>query len=115
MEKFILKKLNDFSKYDYIFYSTSFDSSANDKNSILKILKEKKIDKGYIILDLLLSKGNNFNRFVEMYVENTKIEKIQLLKEVNSEIKNISFEFYLKNKYLLNKKNSIFNFEKSLF
>lgn len=115
MEKFISEKLNNFSKYSYIFYSTSFESSANDKISILKILKEKKIDKGYIVLDLLLSKGNNFNRFVEIYVENTKIQKIQLLKEVDNEIKNISFEFYLKNKYLLNRKTSIFNFEKFLF
>lgn len=110
MEKFISEKLNIFSKYSYIFYSTSFESSANDRISILKILKEKKINSGYIILDLLLSKGNNFNRFVEIYIENTKIQKIQLLKEVDKEIKNVSLTFYLKNKYLLDKKNSIFNF-----
>lgn len=109
MEKFILKKLNDFSKYDYIFYSTSFDSSANDKNSILSILEKEKIKEGYILLDLLLSKGNTFNRFVELYIENTRIKKIQVSKNVDIKIKNLSFKFYFENKFLLDKKNSIFN------
>lgn len=112
--KFILKQIDTLSKYKCILFSTSFESSANDKTLILQILKENNISNGYIVLDLLLSKGDNFNRFVEMFIEDNKIKEMKILRNINMQLKNISLEFYLKNKFLLNTKSSICNFHKIL-
>lgn len=108
MEKFMCEKLENNSKYEYILYSTSFESTANDKEVVLKILKNMNFLKGYIIIDLLLSKGNNFNRFVELYFENGDIKSINIKKDIDIKIKNASFKFYSKNRFLLNEKTSIF-------
>lgn len=108
MEKFICSRLKNNIKYKYIFYSTSFESTINDTKSILRTFNEQKFFKGYVIVDLLLSKGNNFNRFVELYLEYGVIKKINIQKEVSLDIKNASFKFYYQNKKLLNKEKSIF-------
>ena len=108
MEKFVCNKLENNTKYKYILYSTSFESTVNDKKSIVKVLKGQNSFKGYVIVDLLLSKGNNFNRFVELYLENGIIKKINIQKEITIDIKNASFKFYYQNKELLDRKESIF-------
>lgn len=108
-DKFIIVRQNTFSKkYRAIFYSSSYDSSINDKIYIYNILKIYNIKQGYILCDLLLSKGNNFNRFVELYIDNYKIKKIEILKDVNNTIYDNSSKFYTDNKYLFN--NSIFKY-----
>lgn len=108
MEKFICNRLENNIKYKYIFYSTSFESTINDTKSILRVFKEQNSFKGYVIVDLLLSKGNNFNRFVELYLENGVIKKVNIQKEISLDIKNASFKFYYQNKELLNKEKSVF-------
>ncbi|MBC2855495.1 type II toxin-antitoxin system RnlB family antitoxin [Cetobacterium sp. 2A] len=107
MEKFICTKLVNNSKYKYILYSTSYESSVTDRSSLLKLIKQFSL-KGYVLVDLLLSKGNNFNRFMELYIENENIKGIKVKKDTDIYIQNESLKFYYKNKALLDKKNSIF-------
>lgn len=106
-EKFICNRLSKKTKYEYILYSTSYESSVNDKKYLKKIIKECSIT-GYVLVDLLLSKGDSFNRFVELYIEDKMIKEIIVRKEICRDIKIMSERFYQEHNSLLNKKNSFY-------
>lgn len=66
---------NTFIKYKAIVYSASYINPINDIDNIANDLVEKSISAGYVLFDFLLSNGNNFNRFAEVYFNGKSIEK----------------------------------------
>ena len=95
MREYRLKKYNDIG---YMIYSIS---SYNPIDCISKIEKEfdKKSYKGNVIFDLLLSNGNNFNRYLKAYFDGNRFkpDSYSIISEPKIELKKKSTEFYKKN------------------
>lgn len=64
-----------YNKYSAIIYSTSFYNPLENVNDISKDLSHNLFNSCFILFDLLLSNGNSFNRFVEVYFNGKEIEK----------------------------------------
>lgn len=56
-------------KYGAVIYALSYTNPLHDINNISSSLRKKKTTPSYILFDLLLSNGVNFNRFVEGYFD----------------------------------------------
>lgn len=54
-------------KYGVVIYSLSYNNPLHDINSISLSLRQQRTSPSYVLFDLLLSNGVNFNRFVEGY------------------------------------------------
>lgn len=54
-------------KYSAVIYALSYNNPLHDISSISMTLRKATAAPGYILFDLLLSNGVNFNRFVEGY------------------------------------------------
>ena len=52
-------------KYRAVVYALSYNNPLHDISSISTTLREMIASPGYVLFDLLLSNGANFNRFVE--------------------------------------------------
>ncbi|MDO9304702.1 MAG: type II toxin-antitoxin system RnlB family antitoxin [Sulfuricurvum sp.] len=103
MKDYQVKKDNELG---YMIYSTS---EHNPTDCISKIEKEliKKSYKGNVFFDLLLSNGNNFNRYLKAYFDGNNFQKDSyvIIAEPQIELKKKSVEFYQRNIELL--ENSI--------
>jgi hypothetical protein len=103
VREYRVKKYNDIG---YMIYSIS---EYNPVNSISKIEKEllQKTYTGNVCFDLLLSNGNNFNRYLNAYFNGKSFNKdsYSILYEPKIELKEKSVKFYQKNLSLL--ENSI--------
>lgn len=91
-------------KYSAIIYSLSYDNPIHDIQIISEELNKTISKSCYILFDLLLSNGENFNRFVEGYFDGAKISfdslsVIDLPTETNLSRIN---SFYRKNPSVLN-------------
>lgn len=108
-ENFICTKIkNEYKyKYNFVFYSTSYLSSVTDRAYLYYLIEKYNIE-GIILVDLLLSNGNSFNRFFEIYVKDKKIKKMNVIRNIPKTIEILSVEFYYKNMHLLDKKSSVF-------
>lgn len=60
-------------KYSAIVYAVSYVNPIDDIQLISNELKEHLPDGGYILFDLLLSNGDNFNRFAEVFFDGNNI------------------------------------------
>ena len=95
----------DLEKYSVIVYSNSYDSPLPYILDIENQLKKLYIEKGYVLFDTLLSKGNISTRFIEAKFENGKFIKssfknIDVAK--NSEIRKEACKFYRESEINLN-------------
>ena len=54
-------------KYGAVIYALSYNNPLDDINNISSSLRKKRTSPSYVLFDLLLSNGVNFNRFVEGY------------------------------------------------
>lgn len=108
-KKYLFDKINNDS---YLLLLSSYDSSLN---SIMKILNKKKLMDGSLIIDQLLTKGNNSNRFMKFNIKNSKIDyssqryiKAELsLVERSKELLSVLSDENLTNVYPLNLRKDI--------
>ena len=69
----------NYGKYSAIVYPISYFNPINDIKAISKDIKNKLTAGSFILFDLLLSNGDNFNRFAEVYFDGKDID----LNEIN--------------------------------
>ena len=103
MKEYQAKKYNDIG---YMIFSTSEYNPTDFISNIEKdLLKEKY--KGNVIFDLLLSNGNNYNRYLNAKFDGKKFDgnSYTLIDEPKNEIRQKSLDFYKKNISIL--ENSI--------
>lgn len=90
--------------YSAIVYATSYINPIDEITNISAEVR-KHLPKGsYISIDLLLSNGENFNRFADLYYDGNKITASQVdVTEINSETLKIVNSWYKgKTQYLNN-------------
>jgi len=88
--------------YTYIVFSLSYMNPIDQKEEIEEDLKKRGV-KGKIIFDLLLSHGNNPDRFYEASFDGEKIDEdsLKAAKSISKTIKRLSTSFYREqNQYL---------------
>lgn len=78
-----------YGKYSAIIYSVSYLSPLEEISQISKDLKKKLKNGDYVLLDLLLSNGDNFNRFAEFCYDGSdiKVSEISLTDVSGDELK----------------------------
>lgn len=92
------------SKYQAVIYSVSYNNPIQDIQEISEYMRKYIEVKGYVLFDLLLSNGENFNRFAEGYFDGYEISfnSLKVIELTDAkEIQGIN-SFYKKNKNLLN-------------
>ena len=60
-------------KYTAIVFSVSYINPLNSIEEINLDINSRLKSPGYLLLDLLLSNGDNFNRFAEVYYDGSKL------------------------------------------
>lgn len=65
-------------KYSAIIYATSLINPINEINNISVELRKHLSPNSYVLFDLLLSNGENFNRFADLYYNDDKITLAQV-------------------------------------
>ena len=88
-------------KYPDIGYMVFSISESNPTDYILSIEEEllKKQYSGHVFFDLLLTNGNNFNRYLKAYFDGGKFQQnsYTILSEPEVKLKKKSVNFYQKN------------------
>ncbi|WP_078592937.1 type II toxin-antitoxin system RnlB family antitoxin [Evansella clarkii] len=103
MDSYKIFRLDDQSKYECLFITTSYQDPFEDIHLIESTLKESKI-KGYALFDLLSQIGDNSERFMEAYFngEVFEINSFQFLEvPKNSIYRTLTIDFFQKNSFIL--------------
>ena len=81
--------------YTHIIFSISYLNPIDQKEAIEKDLEKRGV-KGKILFDLLLSHGNNPDRFYEASFNGEKIneDSLKVAKSISKTIKSLSMNFY---------------------
>lgn len=98
----VIRKKN--SKYEVVIYSISYNNPIHDIQEISEYMREHIDVEGYVLFDLLLSNGENFNRFAEGYFDGHEISFASLKVIELTDVKEIQAinSFYQNNRNLLN-------------
>lgn len=105
MDNYVIKELNY--NYKYVVFATTYENPLENLTAIKKFLCAKNF-KGKIIFDLLLSNGNEPNRFIESYFDGIYFDDSTFkIAKVDNIIEEFSLNFFHNNLNLLN--NSILN------
>ena len=98
-------EIKQHSKIGFIVYSTSYYSPTEYIQNIEKVLRELNYI-GSVYFDLLLSNGNNFNRYMKVNFDGKKFKNnFEIVSNPQLELKKESLKFYQNNFELL--ENSI--------
>lgn len=91
-----------FGKYAAIVYPVSYLNPIDDFQLISEELREHLPAGCYVLFDLLLSNGDNFNRFAELYYDGNELSAgLIRITEVNSdELKRLNLHYRGKTKEL---------------
>lgn len=97
-----IKKTN-LKTYPYIVFSTSYINPMDEMGALEKDLQGLGAQ-GIILFDLLLSHGDNPDRYYEAFFDGKYLDMDSLknVQSVTKGIKNISSDFYYSHKQLLN-------------
>ena len=76
-------------KYLAVIYSSSYINPFDSIKEINNEMKHNSLKEGFVLFDLLLSNGNNFNRFFEAYFDGQEIKKESITVVVSKEIVNL--------------------------
>lgn len=89
-------------KYSAIVYPTSYLNPIEDLQSISVELKKHLTAGCYVLFDLLLSNGDNFNRFAEAYYDGDDIRTsdISITKIPSGEVQGLNMYYQGKTKEL---------------
>jgi len=104
MKNYKIQKLNNINiKYGYIIFAINDDSPLEYLQDIEKDLVKKNF-KGIVLFDLLLSNGDEYNRYVEAYFDGNFFELSSFKgPTLNQEIKCISINFFKKHPEYIDK------------
>lgn len=78
-----------YNKYLAVIYSSSYINPFDSIKQINDEMKHNSLKEGFVLFDLLLSNGNNFNRFFEAYFDGQEIKKETISVVVSQEIADI--------------------------
>ena len=96
--------LKQSSKYQAVIYSISYNNPIQDIREISEYIRKQTNIAGYVLFDLLLSNGENFNRFAEGYFDGYEIKynslKVVEVHDANT-LQDIN-SYYKKNRQILN-------------
>ena len=96
--------LKQSSKYQAVIYSISYNNPIQDIREISEYIRKQTNIAGYVLFDLLLSNGENFNRFAEGYFDGYEIKynslKVVEVHDANT-LQDIN-SYYKKNRQVLN-------------
>lgn len=97
MKNYKIQKVNNINiKYEYIIFAINDDSPLEYLQDIEKDLAKKNF-KGLVLFDLLLSNGDEYNRYVEAYFNGNLFELSSFKSPtLNQEIEHISINFFKK-------------------
>jgi hypothetical protein len=70
---FSIERINS-KKYACAVFATSYINPLHDARSIEKGLNKQQVQPGKVLFDLLLSNGENFNRFFEVYFDGSQLD-----------------------------------------
>ena len=104
MKNYKVQKVNNINnKYEYIIFAINDDSPLEYLQDIEKDLAKKNF-KGLVLFDLLLSNGDEYNRYVEAYFDE-KFFELSSFKDptLNQEIERISINFFKKHPEYIDK------------
>jgi hypothetical protein len=104
MKNYKIQKVNNINiKYEYIIFAINDDSPLEYLQDIEKDLAKKNF-KGLVLFDLLLSNGDEYNRYVEAYFDG-KFFELSSFKgpTLNQEIEHISINFFKKHPEYIDK------------
>ena len=73
-------------KYLAVIYSSSYINPVDSIKEINGDMERNLLKEGFVLFDLLLSNGNNFNRFFEAYFDGHEIKKDTVTVVVSKEI-----------------------------
>ena len=62
------------SKYSAVIYSVSYVNPVQYLGEVTREMREQSLGTGYVLFDLLLTNGDNFNRFAEAYFDGSEIK-----------------------------------------
>ena len=81
-------------KYNAIVYASSYINPFENLVEINKDISDKVKQKCFILFDLLLTNGDNFNRFVEAYYDgNAIVEDTIKVVSISSELEDINSHY----------------------
>lgn len=91
-----------YDKYAAIVYPVSYHNPIEDIHSVSVELKKHLITDCYILFDLLLSNGNNFNRFAEGYYDGNdiKLNTINVIEIPSDKVHELDMYYHGKTKEL---------------
>lgn len=95
MSMFEICKIED-SKYNYIIFSTSYQNPLSDLETFSKEMANKITGEKFVLIDLMLSNGNSFNRFVECFFNGKTVirDSIKIKEDVPDSILNYCSSYY---------------------
>jgi hypothetical protein len=102
MKNYLIKKNNQ-GFYDYLIFATNFESPLNNLLEIEKELSKKNFE-GKVLFDLLISNGDETNRYIETYFDGENFDHNKFkIAFVDKKIQDISTSFFKKHtKFLKN-------------
>lgn len=103
MNDFLLKEIKN-ENYKALIIFNNYNDPLDKLDELIDILKKRNISKGKIILDSLLSSGNNGERFIEVFYDGDKFKNGSMnfvSIDKKSFLRKISSEYYRKHDYLL--------------
>ena len=91
-----------FGKYEAIVYPVSYLNPIDDFQLISVELREHLPAGCYVLFDLLLSNGDNFNRFAELYYDGNELSAglIRIIEIKSDELKKLNLYYRGKTKEL---------------
>lgn len=103
MNRIVVRELNCCSEYKYIVYPTTYINPLARINTLNMQLEEYNLDAGWILFDLLLCNGDNYNRFVKAYYDGEKVEtsSIELVEDVSNDNVKMIEKYYSEDKTVL--------------
>ncbi|WP_418750025.1 type II toxin-antitoxin system RnlB family antitoxin [Frisingicoccus sp.] len=91
------------SKYQAVIYSVSYNNPIHDIREISEYMRKHIDVEGYVLFDLLLSNGENFNRFTEGYFDGYEISfnSLKVIELTDAQEIQAINSFYQNNRKLL--------------
>lgn len=105
MDRIVVRELNSSLEYRYIVYPTTYINPLARMGTLNMQLEDQNLDASWILFDLLLCNGDNYNRFAKAYYDGTKVDtvSIELVEDISSDDIKMIEQYYSEDKTTLKK------------
>ncbi len=105
MNKIVVRELNSCLEYSYAIYPTTYINPLAKIGTLNMQLEEHNLGSCWILFDLLLCNGDNYNRFAKAYYDGSKVvpSSIELVENLTSESIKMIEEYYASDRSTLKK------------